>query len=142
MKLAVLGLLAWALCSAQTSTLKVVSEFTRIDPFGEIVPQDRGKAEPREFLSPGIPRNAFSSLRIVVTLDKPATYVLDIGQNPENAVKATLYKERFQKQLLLRTLSESWFQFSDHVEHSNKVTGGKIALLFRESLARALTDIG
>jgi hypothetical protein len=84
-------------CNAQNSTLRVVSEFTRIDPFGEIVPQDRGKAEPREFLSPGIPRNAFSSVRIVVTLDKPASYVLDIGQNPENAVKATLYKERFEK---------------------------------------------
>jgi hypothetical protein len=97
MRVLVLGLLAWTMCSAQTSTLRVVSEFTRIDPFGEIVPQDRGKTEPREFLSPGVPRNAFSSLRIVVTLDKPATYILDIGQNPENAVKATLYKERFEK---------------------------------------------
>ena len=48
-------------------------------------------------LSPGVPRNAFSSLRIVVTLDKPAKYILDIGQNPENAVKATLYKEKFEK---------------------------------------------
>jgi hypothetical protein len=91
-----LGLLAGA-CCAQTSTLRVVSEFTRIDPFGEIVPQDRGKADPREFLSPGIPRGAYSSLRIVVTFDKPATYVLDIGQNPENAVRPTLYKEKFEK---------------------------------------------
>jgi hypothetical protein len=96
MRILLVGLLALA-CNAQTSTLRVFSEFTRIDPFGEIVPQDRGKAEPREFLSPGIPRNAFSSLRIVVTLDKPASYIVDIGQNPENAVKATLYKERFEK---------------------------------------------
>ena len=93
-----LGLFAALCCSAQTSTLRVVSEFTRIDPFGQIVPQDRGKSEPREFLSPGIPRNAYSSLRIVVSLDKPATYTLDIGQNPENAVRATLYKEKFAKQ--------------------------------------------
>lgn len=84
-------------CIAQTSTLRVVSEFTRIDPFGEIVPQDRGKSEPREFLSPGVPRNAFSSIRIVVTLDGPAKYTLDLGQNPENAVKPTLYKEKFEK---------------------------------------------
>jgi hypothetical protein len=91
-----LGLLG-GVCCAQTSTLRVVSEFTRIDPFGEIVPQDRGKAEPREFLSPGVPRGGYSSLRIVVTLDKPATYTLDIGQNPENAVRATLYKEKFVK---------------------------------------------
>ena len=91
-----LGLLA-AMCGAQTSTLRVVSEFTRIDPFGEIVAQDRGKGEPREFLSPGAPRGGYTSVRIVVSLDKPATYTLDIGQNPENAVRATLYKEIFEK---------------------------------------------
>jgi hypothetical protein len=85
------------LCVAQTSTLRVFSEFTRIDPFGQIVPQDRGTAEPRTILSPGVPRNAFSSFRIAVSFDKPAKYVLDIGQNPENAVKATLYRERFEK---------------------------------------------
>ena len=73
------------------------SEFTRIDPFGQIVSQDRGATEPRNILSPGVPRNAFSSFRIAVTFDKPAKYVLDIGQNPENAVKATLYRERFEK---------------------------------------------
>lgn len=82
---------------AQIDTLRVFSEFTRIDPFGKIVRQDRGTAEPRHILSPGIPRNAFSSLRIAVSLDKPGKYILDIGQNPENAVKATLYKERFEK---------------------------------------------
>jgi hypothetical protein len=84
-------------CLAQVETLRVVSEFTRIDPFGHIVKQDRGTAAPRHILSPGVPRNAFSSLRIVVTLDKPTKYILDIGQNPENAVKATLYKEKFEK---------------------------------------------
>ena len=84
-------------CLGQIRTLKVYSEFTRIDPFGNIVNQDKGSAEPRHILSPGVPRNAFSSLRIVVTLDKPTKYILDIGQNPENAVKASLYKERFVK---------------------------------------------
>ena len=89
-------------CLAQTNTLRVFSEFTRIDPFGQIVPQDRGSAEPRSILSPGVPRNAFSSFRIAITLDKPAKYILDIGQNPENAVKSTLYRERFEKH------GESW----------------------------------
>jgi hypothetical protein len=84
-------------CLAQVETLRVFSEFTRIDPFGHIVKQDRGTAAPRHILSPGVPRNASSSLRIVVTLDKPTKYILDIGQNPENAVKATLYKEKFEK---------------------------------------------
>ncbi len=92
--LAVLGVLP---CVAQIHNLKVYSEFTRIDPFGQIVAQDKGSGEPRHILSPGAPRNAFSSLRIVVTMDKPGKYILDIGQNPENAVKATLYKERFEK---------------------------------------------
>ena len=82
---------------ARNNTLRVFSEFTRIDPFGRIVKQDRGTAAPRHILSPGVPRNGFSSLRIVVALDKPTKYILDIGQNPENAVKATLYKEKFEK---------------------------------------------
>lgn len=96
MRFGLLALFA-ASCFAQTSTLRVFSEFTRIDPFGQVIPQDRGTAPPRDILSPGFPRGAFSSLRIAVTLDKAASYILDIGQNPENAVKATLYKERFEK---------------------------------------------
>ena len=84
-------------CYGQTSTLRVFSEFIRIDPFGKIVPQDRGSNPPRDILSPGVPRNGFSSLRIALTFDKPAKYILDIGQNPENAVKVTLYRERIEK---------------------------------------------
>jgi hypothetical protein len=33
----------------------------------------------------------------VATFDKPTAYSLDIGQNPENAVNVTLYKEVFEK---------------------------------------------
>lgn len=80
-------------CAAQK--VHVYSPLTRVDPSGEVIKADRGKAPPRHILSPGIPRNAFSSLRVVVELDKPEAYTLDIGQNPENAVKATLYREVF-----------------------------------------------
>jgi hypothetical protein len=80
-------------CAAQR--ISVYSPFTRIDPAGEVVKPDRGTLAPRHILSPGVPRNAFSSLRIVVELDKPEAYTLDIGQNPENAVRATLYRENF-----------------------------------------------
>ncbi|HYI97206.1 MAG TPA: hypothetical protein VEX68_26945 [Bryobacteraceae bacterium] len=97
MKIFAIAIVAALPCLAQIHNLKVYSEFTRIDPFGQIVAQDKGPGEPRHILSPGAPRNAFSSLRIVVTMDKPGKYILDIGQNPENAVKATLYKERFEK---------------------------------------------
>jgi hypothetical protein len=80
-------------CAAQR--ISVYSPFTRIGPAGEVVKADRGTLAPRHILSPGVPRNAFSSLRIVVELDKPEAYTLDIGQNPENAVGATLYRENF-----------------------------------------------
>lgn len=76
-------------------TLQVYSPLTRVDPVGQIVKADRGSAPPRHILSPGVPRNAYSSLRIVVELNKPEPYTLDIGQNPENAVKTTLYREAF-----------------------------------------------
>jgi hypothetical protein len=73
--------------------LHVYSPLTRVDPSGQIVKPDRGSAEPRHILSPGVPRNAFSSFRVIVEMDKPEGYYLDIGQNPEDAVKATLYRE-------------------------------------------------
>lgn len=89
-------LLALGLAPSFGQRLAVYSELTRIDPFGNIVPQDRG-AEPRHILSPGMPRNGFSSFRIVVQLDKPGAFQLVIAQNPENAVTPTMYKEIFEK---------------------------------------------
>src|SRR5690606_36465246 len=32
-----------------------------------------------------------------LTFDRPTKYILDVGQNPENAVQVTLYKEKFEK---------------------------------------------
>jgi hypothetical protein len=95
MKLALISILIAAFpCFGQK--LFVYSELTRIDPFGKIVPQDRG-LEPRHILSPGIPRNATSSLRVVVWLERPGDFNLDIAQNPEKAVRPMLYKEVFEK---------------------------------------------
>ena len=94
MRFALIFLAAALPCLPQK--LFVYSELTRIDPFGKVIPQDRG-ADPRHILSPGIPRNATSSLRIVVQLDQPGSYHLDIAQNPDNAVRSMLYKEVFEK---------------------------------------------
>ena len=80
---------------AHGDKVHVYSPFTRVGPDGEVVKPDRGNAAPRHILSPGVPRNAFSSLRIVVELDKPGGYFLEIAQNPDNAVKATLYRENW-----------------------------------------------
>ena len=94
MRAAAILMLATLPCAAQK--IFVYSELTRIDPFGKVVPQDRG-ATPRHILSPGIPRNATSSLRVVVWLEKPSDYHLDIAQNPDNAVRPMLYREVFEK---------------------------------------------
>ncbi|MBC8165062.1 MAG: hypothetical protein H7Y20_04215, partial [Bryobacteraceae bacterium] len=88
-------LAALAVSPGVAQRIFVYSPMTRIDPFGVIVKADRGTNQPRTILSPGIPRNASTPLRLVVEMDKPEFYYLDIGQNPDNAVKATLYKELF-----------------------------------------------
>ena len=79
---------------ASAQEVKVYSELTRIDPFGEVVRADRG-GTPREILSPAIPRNGYSTFRVVV-LGAPGTeFTFHAGQNPENAVGLTLYREAY-----------------------------------------------
>ncbi len=91
----VFALLALIGLSCLAQRVFVYSPLTRIGPDGNIVRLDRGFSEPRTILSPGVPRNGVTPLRIVVELDKPEPFWLDIGQNPENAVKARLYRENF-----------------------------------------------
>src|SRR3954447_7144533 len=93
MNLPVLLVLVGLSCFAQR--VFVYSPLTRVGPDGNIVRADKGSSEPRAILSPGVPRNGKSPLRIIVELDKPEPFWLDIGQNPEHAVKATLYRENF-----------------------------------------------
>src|ERR1017187_5385935 len=61
-----LPLLIAAAAIAAAQTVTVYSEFTRVDPFGQVVRADRGANEPREILSPAIARNALSSFHVVV----------------------------------------------------------------------------
>lgn len=89
-----LGLFAAGLLPAQP--LRVFSEFQRVDPFGEIVPPDRG-GRPREILSPLVGRNAFTSYRLLVRIPEGREYTIYITQNPENAVRTTLYRELYTK---------------------------------------------
>ena len=69
--------------------LRVYSEFARIDSSGEVA----APAQPREILSPAIARNAFTSFQVVVSAAKGTAFRLYIGQNPEDAVRVTLYRE-------------------------------------------------
>ena len=86
MRFAWLFLLCVPLCA---QPLRVYSEFARIDASGDVT----APAEPREILSPALVRNGFTSFQVVVQVTKGTRYDLYIGQNPENAVRVTMYRE-------------------------------------------------
>ena len=77
-------------------SVDIYSEFSRVDPFGEIVPADRG-AQPREILSPAVARNAWASFHVVISAPPNTTYLLYVVTNPLNACRVALYKEHFEK---------------------------------------------
>lgn len=91
------ALASFMLAAVAGQEVTAYSEFTRIDPFGKVVRADRGAEPPREILSPGMPRNAFSSFRLVVEGNPGAKYTVEVAQNPENAVRVTGYKERYSR---------------------------------------------
>ena len=81
---------------AQLPSIRIYSEFQRIDPFGQVVSPDRPAREgvaPREILSPGLARNAHASYRAAVTVPAGTPYSLYLGQNPEGFLGVTMYKE-------------------------------------------------
>ena len=81
-------MLAWA-AVARAQPLSVYSEFARIDAKGNATAPE----SPREILSPAIARNAFATFQVVVQAAENKSWWLYIGQNPENAVRVTMYKE-------------------------------------------------
>ena len=84
-------LLLWTPLIAQS--LKVYSEFAQINAKGEVT----APAQPREILSPAIVRNGFTSFQILVQVPAGTQYYLHIGQNPESAVRVTVYRESGEK---------------------------------------------
>ena len=74
---------------SQAQPLRVYSEFARIDARGEPTAPE----SPREILSPALVRNGFTSFQVVVQVPKGAAFTLYAGQNPENALKVTMYRE-------------------------------------------------
>jgi hypothetical protein len=78
---------------AAAQPIQVFSEYRRMDPFGKLI--EALDIEPREILSPGVPRNAWSTYRIAVTRAAGTEYQLYVSQNPENAVAITLYRENY-----------------------------------------------
>ncbi|MBV9399639.1 MAG: hypothetical protein JO062_16780 [Bryobacterales bacterium] len=84
---AALLLLFAALAGAQS--LMVYSEFARIDKNGQVTAPET----PREILSPALVRNGYTSFQLVVDAAPELHWRLFVGQNPDNAVKVTLYRE-------------------------------------------------
>lgn len=77
-------------------SLRVLSEFQRIDPFGDVVPVDR-TAQPREILSPGVARNAFASFHVAATVPEREPIFLYVQTNPPDVFQISLYKELYGK---------------------------------------------
>ena len=78
--------------------VSVFSELQRVDPFGEVVRQDKQESS-REILSPAVARNAISSFQVVIELPAGKIYYLYVGLNPEDAVGVKVYKEVFARQV-------------------------------------------
>ena len=81
------------LCAAGLygQSLRVLSEFRRVDAKGAILPSDQ-EGKPREILSPGLMRNTFYSMRIVVDPPRGKWFQFEVVQNPVG-LGITLYRE-------------------------------------------------
>jgi hypothetical protein len=80
-------------CPLFSQSLRVYSEFAGIDANGDVT----APAQPREILSPAIVRNGFTSFQVVVTIQPGMSYWLYVGQNPDDAVRVTMYLESGSK---------------------------------------------
>lgn len=75
--------------SLSAQPLRVFSEFVHFGPDGEpSIP-----TSPREILSPALARNSFSTYQILVN-GGAGMSLLYVGQNPENTLQVTLYREK------------------------------------------------
>jgi hypothetical protein len=70
-------------------SLSVYSDLAQIDELGKVTAPET----PREILSPALARNGFNSFQVVVEAPDEAKWWLFVGQNPENSVKVTMYRE-------------------------------------------------
>lgn len=82
-------LLAAVAMAAKAQTVQVYSEFARLSESGEAL----APSSPREILSPSVPRNAFSTFQIAIQDPRESKYNVFVGQNPDNAVKVTVYRK-------------------------------------------------
>lgn len=79
-----------------SQSLRVLSEFQRVDPFGNVVAADRTD-QPREILSPGVARNAFTSFQVIATAGDREPFFIYVQTNPPDIFQISLYKELYVK---------------------------------------------
>ena len=77
-------------------SLRVLSEFQRVDPFGDVVAVDR-TVNPREILSPAVARNAFASFHVAVSVPEREPFFVFVQTNPPNLFEISLYQELYVK---------------------------------------------
>ncbi len=82
--------------AASAQDIRLYSEFERFDPFGSPVAADRD-LNPREILSPAMPRNGHLSLHVVITAPAGTNYLLYTGSNPPGILQVRLYREHFRR---------------------------------------------
>jgi hypothetical protein len=75
--------------TARAQSLSVYSDLAQIDAAGKVTAPET----PREILSPALVRNGFNSFQVVVEAPEDAKWWIFVGQNPENSVKVTMYRE-------------------------------------------------
>lgn len=90
----VLLLLFVAALASSAQSVRVYSEFERVDPFGKIVPADRADS-PREILSPALARNTWTSFLVAITPPAAGSYSLYLGLNPEKSARLEASKVLF-----------------------------------------------
>jgi|GEM_PF-661357 len=89
------GLLAFAYfaVTSQAQPIRVMSEFARFAPQGEVFASDTAGDEPIEILSPPLIRGAWNAFRIVVDVEPGQSFDLYTAQNPENAMAVRVFRE-------------------------------------------------
>ena len=90
------GMLALAGAPLAAQSIRVYSEFQRLDPKGEILAVDKAP-RPREILSPALIRNAYACFQVAVDVPQGVAYSLFLGQNPEGVVKPTVYQVGWER---------------------------------------------
>lgn len=92
----VTALALFFLSAAQAQDIRIYSEFERFNPFGEPVAADRDM-QPREILSPAMPRNGHLSVHVVVTAPAETNFFLYASTNPAGILKVKIYREYFTR---------------------------------------------